>query len=229
MADDNKPLKYARYAIGEIVLVVIGILIALQINNWNEQRKLKAREIQFLRQMRSNLLEDMSDDYPIRIYEKSIEASQIVISSLENCDSSIDSLNYYFGWIPAYTFYMTNTTAYENLKATGFDIISSDSLRERYQTLYRFNYKFLDLQSNSIAIKRADELKEYFMEYFSDFQSLKNATPLDFENLCKNHKFIELIKFNRNEKLKRLEWIQNTRKEIQSIVDMIDAEIKANS
>jgi len=37
-ADDNKPLKYMRYAIGEIVLVVIGILIALQINNWNEDR-----------------------------------------------------------------------------------------------------------------------------------------------------------------------------------------------
>ncbi len=39
LADDNKPLKYARYAIGEILLVVIGILIALQINNWNEERK----------------------------------------------------------------------------------------------------------------------------------------------------------------------------------------------
>ncbi len=38
LADDNRPLKYARYAIGEIALVVIGILIALQINNWNENR-----------------------------------------------------------------------------------------------------------------------------------------------------------------------------------------------
>ena len=38
MADDNKPLKYMRYAIGEIALVVIGILIALQINTWNEDR-----------------------------------------------------------------------------------------------------------------------------------------------------------------------------------------------
>jgi hypothetical protein len=35
----NKTGKYAKYAIGEIVLVVIGILIALQINNWNEDRK----------------------------------------------------------------------------------------------------------------------------------------------------------------------------------------------
>ena len=39
MADDNRPLKYLKYAIGEIVLVVIGILIALQINTWNEERK----------------------------------------------------------------------------------------------------------------------------------------------------------------------------------------------
>jgi hypothetical protein len=38
LADDNKPLKYARYAIGEIVLVMIGILLALQVNNWNEDR-----------------------------------------------------------------------------------------------------------------------------------------------------------------------------------------------
>jgi hypothetical protein len=37
MADDNKPLKYFRYAIGEIVLVVIGILIALSINNQNQK------------------------------------------------------------------------------------------------------------------------------------------------------------------------------------------------
>jgi hypothetical protein len=36
MADDNKPLKYIRYAIGEIALVVIGILIALWINNKNQ-------------------------------------------------------------------------------------------------------------------------------------------------------------------------------------------------
>jgi len=38
LADDNKPTQYLRYAIGEILLVVIGILIALQINNWNEER-----------------------------------------------------------------------------------------------------------------------------------------------------------------------------------------------
>ena len=49
MADDNKPLKYMRYAIGEIVLVVIGILIALSINNWNELRKMQLQELDILK------------------------------------------------------------------------------------------------------------------------------------------------------------------------------------
>ena len=47
-ADDNKPLKYLRYAVGEIILVVIGILIALQINNWNQARIDQKKERQYL-------------------------------------------------------------------------------------------------------------------------------------------------------------------------------------
>jgi hypothetical protein len=52
LADDNKPLKYARYAVGEIVLVVIGILIALSINNWNENKKEQINDIKFLNNLR---------------------------------------------------------------------------------------------------------------------------------------------------------------------------------
>ena len=44
LANDNKPIKYARYAIGEIILVVIGILIALSINNWNQNRVERNKE-----------------------------------------------------------------------------------------------------------------------------------------------------------------------------------------
>ncbi|NNC44454.1 MAG: hypothetical protein HKN99_01055 [Winogradskyella sp.] len=44
LMEQNKTGKYFKYAIGEIILVVIGILIALQINNWNEQRKEKQQE-----------------------------------------------------------------------------------------------------------------------------------------------------------------------------------------
>ena len=59
MADDNRPLKYMRYAIGEIVLVVIGILIALQINNWNQQKKLDSEEEKILKSLSSELEDNL--------------------------------------------------------------------------------------------------------------------------------------------------------------------------
>src|SRR6056297_3306833 len=46
--EQNKIRTYLLYAIGEILLVVIGILIALQVNNWNEQRSREAKEIEIL-------------------------------------------------------------------------------------------------------------------------------------------------------------------------------------
>ena len=51
----NKAGQYLKYAIGEIVLVVIGILIALQINNWNEQKILKVQEKEALNEIISDL------------------------------------------------------------------------------------------------------------------------------------------------------------------------------
>ena len=66
MADDNKPMKYVRYAIGEILLVVIGILIALQINNWNDERLEKIEE----RKLISNI-------------------NQEFVNNLKNLDSTI--------------------------------------------------------------------------------------------------------------------------------------------
>ena len=58
LADDNKPIKYLRYAVGEIVLVVIGILIALQINNWNEQSKIETIRQNYYNQILHDLNKD---------------------------------------------------------------------------------------------------------------------------------------------------------------------------
>ncbi len=56
LADENKFSKYARYAFGEIVLVVIGILIALQINNWNQFRIDRKSEKNIYKDLREELL-----------------------------------------------------------------------------------------------------------------------------------------------------------------------------
>jgi hypothetical protein len=69
LSDDNKPLKYLRYAIGEIVLVVIGILIAISINNWNQNKinkiseKLLLKEINAEFKLNKEELESTIRDY----------------------------------------------------------------------------------------------------------------------------------------------------------------------
>ncbi len=60
MAAENKPLAYMRYAIGEIVLVVVGILIALQINNWNEDRIQENRRKEVTKSLTLELIDVLS-------------------------------------------------------------------------------------------------------------------------------------------------------------------------
>ena len=58
LMSENKTGRYFKYAIGEIILVVIGILIALQINNWNENRKLKQNEVVLVKQLLNDVKKD---------------------------------------------------------------------------------------------------------------------------------------------------------------------------
>ncbi|MBC31488.1 MAG: hypothetical protein CMH48_11665 [Muricauda sp.] len=56
---DNKKIQYLKYALGEIILVVIGILIALQINNWNQSIKDKNSLNEYLIKIKSHTTEDI--------------------------------------------------------------------------------------------------------------------------------------------------------------------------
>jgi lipopolysaccharide/colanic/teichoic acid biosynthesis glycosyltransferase len=70
MLSEGKSLKYLKYAIGEIVLVVIGILIALQINNWNESRKNGTKEKEYLEGIKTDLEIDVKYiDHFLPLYE----------------------------------------------------------------------------------------------------------------------------------------------------------------
>ena len=100
LADDNKPIKYLRYAIGEIVLVVIGILIAIQINNWNEDYKSKKKERGYLINLQQDLkadslrLSELKNDFELAV--KSKRKFEIII---EEQYTTNDSLIFYVNLI----------------------------------------------------------------------------------------------------------------------------------
>jgi len=81
LADDNRPLKYMRYAIGEIVLVVIGILIALSINNWNEQRKIDYQEQELLEGLKIEFSTNLKRlDKVLQLHKNSIESANEIMT-----------------------------------------------------------------------------------------------------------------------------------------------------
>ena len=70
LLDNSQFFRYLKYAVGEIILVVIGILIALQINNWTESRKSQEIKIRYLKELRSEFAQNLAlVNESIRVYE----------------------------------------------------------------------------------------------------------------------------------------------------------------
>ena len=137
--DKNKTGKYFKYAIGEIVLVVIGILIALQINTWNEHNKLKKEEIEILKNFKSAIENDLIQlDKHLNRYDKSRKSIDYLISYLNQDLPYKDSLKFHFGNLNVNYRLSTNTSIFENLKSKGFDLITNDSLKNEIVIFYGF-------------------------------------------------------------------------------------------
>jgi len=134
LADNNQFFKYSRYAIGEIVLVVIGILIALQINNWNEKRKEMELEKRFLINLKQEFEENLKSINSI-ISKRQVQLralkrfdSLIIESSLPIKNSEIDSLIGLCRYIPNFE---AKTGVLENIISSGqLSIIQNTVLRK---------------------------------------------------------------------------------------------------
>jgi len=81
MADDYKPIKYIRYAIGEIILVMIGILLALQVNDWNNDRLESKKEQLFLKNLQSDFKTNLTELNSV--YQGTLDAYQASNDLLE--------------------------------------------------------------------------------------------------------------------------------------------------
>lgn len=138
---ENKTGKYFKYAIGEIVLVVIGILIALQINNWNEQRKTKDYETKMLYQVRKDLILDTIyfnavKARPMRV-DKAVD--KLINMKIKNIIHN-DSIGLLFETTGTTMNYSYHSGAYESIRSVGLDRISNDSLRNHIAEMYDFTF-----------------------------------------------------------------------------------------
>jgi len=183
----NRFSKYLLYAIGEIVLVVIGILIALQINNWNENRKRIAEKNGYCKQLIASLRSDLSslENFGARLAkleDKGIYLWEYVNGSKSEIDTNLFK-NHFLNAANAFDF-TPKTTSYENLVASnGLGLLRSNTLKDM-MALYFVPQK----GAKEVAQQRIDYAAAYNdirFEFVSPMMLKKYLKVLFEENIAK--------------------------------------------
>ena len=175
----NKFSKYLLYAVGEIILVMIGILLALQVNNWNEhQKELKQEKVimfnlnnEFIKN--NKLLNEHRIQY--QVAKKSIDLLMSLIGQSENEieKNNIDSLLSIT--IDVYDFRPTENVMSGIIASGKLDLITSDSLKN---ALFEWS---VGLQVKEEAVQTLDHTTQNLLiPYLSKNGSLKNIDSYGF-------------------------------------------------
>ena len=199
---EGKTGKYFKYAIGEIILVVIGILIALQINNWNELKKTRMKEHFALIEIISDLEQNISSINgivftDINSISKCVNSLNIIIVNMEQTKVYHDSLSIHFWQNFRYPDLDIKSSGYESLASIGMDLINDNELRSNIGKYY--TYFIPDVKA------AYQELRDDFYHYMLDIlrtefiaigtnSDSRKVIPVKYESLLKNREYIESLK-----------------------------------
>jgi len=233
---ENKTSKYVKYAIGEIVLVVIGILIALQINNWNEARKARVKEVEILKDFQKGLQFDILQiDSLIVQYDRAKTGINRVLNHLENDLPYSDSLDYYF-FDSTLIFDTGGLTdgAYETLKSVGFDVITNKVIRDMIILVYgEFNpwlnsweQRYINLLFDAKQNLFNSRFRDSWHGNHKDKNVVGTMKPLNYEVLKQDDEF----KYYLRTQLNDMGWLvykpaENTQIECKKLLKLIETEL----
>ncbi|MEY8020456.1 DUF6090 family protein [Muriicola sp. SD30] len=202
LLSENKVSKYLLYAIGEIFLVVVGILIALSINNWNEKRITNEKEQHALLEIKSDLEHNINRlNYIISDPEEGIESIMetidIVVFNLEESRVYNDSMAQHFIRLFNYPDIALKSSGYESLTSMGMDLISDHHLRSEIGILYTYQIPLVKLAFREVR----DDFYHYMLDYLNgyfvsrlDENGRAIRLPVNYDELINNRQFIESLK-----------------------------------
>ena len=228
MINDGRITRYLTYAVGEIILVVVGIFLALQLNNWNAERKQVQQELALLEEMRENLEMDLKDcRYNINANQRYERANVAVLKHLTERTPFHDSLRLHYGNLFGNTTLTANTSAYDNLKSIGFDLIRNDSLRRMATALYSERYDYLkNLEFEADGKLQMDHVLPQIHEKVQVDTMWVSGRPYDAEALMDDRVFMGSLRSNLFIRGYMVKIYGTTEKRIMKLMAMIDRELE---
>ncbi|MBT8265790.1 MAG: hypothetical protein KJP20_04535, partial [Bacteroidia bacterium] len=165
LLSEGKTGKYLKYAVGEIALVMIGILLALQVNNWNENRKAENKELKLLRELKDDLIETKKDLMTdIERIPKLLDVTNALYKSInEGQISDTDPFKLPRGYLLVYPILYPKLSAYEAIQSEGISIISNDKLRKEITDFYQLHLKRVAWAEDKLEELNNEVLKPYLI------------------------------------------------------------------
>ena len=223
---ESKTSKYFKYAIGEIILVVIGILIALQINNWNEAKKTKEKERQVLTEIGSDLNYILTDfDEIIEITNNASTSIKSLIVVFETNQKHHDSLSYFINGTNSYDEVDFKMSGYQSLISIGTDLIEDTNIRSKVGTFYTSTIQDTKGANDEVKMDYHEYMLDFYRKYFTtqfDKEDKKTLVPNDFEALKANREFIQSLKTYLNINKYYLEKLKTGKEEASQLKKDID-------
>ncbi|MEL4456448.1 DUF6090 family protein [Lutimonas vermicola] len=188
MSDDNKPIKYMRYAVGEIFLVMIGILLALQVNNWNQERKNNSLKESYLKNLIVDLNKDIDNLEQLNAINTLAESEGFYLADfLNNTLVEIDTLRltnsiFYVGYVPNIT--IISSTYNDLINGNNIHLFNDVELKRLLDDYYIRN-NWIQLFNNRI-LKTAwydyrDEMSKFHNPLlYQDFYASDNSVELNY-------------------------------------------------
>ena len=168
LMSENKTSRYFKYAIGEIILVVLGILIALQINNANEKRKARFQEITILENLKGDIALDTLDlIYNLNHYKRKLKAENQLLDFLRSDylqPKDTIGFNTAFGW-PILV--VLHQSTFNNLQNNQIGLINNNKLHKDISRFYDyFNQAIKLIENEEPTFETYHNKKSYFKKYF---------------------------------------------------------------
>lgn len=237
LLSDNKLKKYLIYAIGEIFLVMVGILLALQVNNWNETRKTNKLEKDILVKLNADLKVNLDEISGIRNDAKvQIEAANQLLQFLESQSSEKKPLKGQLEKVSGGNIFNNANTTYINISNNLLNIIKDENIRLGVTKMYendfynihireKYENQILDNYYTPLTLKYLKYSESELKDRFGNTTKSIN-TAQDLNRLKKNDEFKNTLVLLTNQRETRLFYMNKTISELKILIDSIKKEIE---
>ncbi|MBC2844058.1 DUF6090 family protein [Winogradskyella flava] len=223
LLSENKLSKYLIYAIGEIILVVIGILIALQINNWNEDKSQKDELKIALTQILNDLKQDKAQ---LTGFQKSDTKRFNYLTKLANKEYNSVGLDSVFLILDNYFYFYKSNNSYSGLKSSGlFASMANHQLKNDITSYYEQTYERLRVCSEYGETFTNENVIPFMLKSI-DYNQAMLVDEQKIRDELNNPVLAKLIKYQRNVKLFELNLLNSAIAKNEALQKIIKIQVR---